>query len=106
MLACQVDNNICPILPAKKQVTKQPEKEWRGYPLRRGYWSGCSGWQHLASGQHMGKFNIEWLKTLSYNEIQSLHSDDHEGRVNWSYAIRGDGKSNYTPSYSRRFRWR
>lgn len=98
-----INNNICPLEPPKAEV----KQEWRGYPLRRGYWSGCPNWQHLTVGEHAGKFNIEWLKSLSYHQIQSLHADDHEGRVNWNYAVKGNGRSTYSPVYRRGFfRWK
>lgn len=59
------------------------------YPLRRSWWSGCGSWHHLASGQHAGKFDPTWLAQLSNAELQSLHSDDHEGRVKWANVVRG-----------------
>jgi hypothetical protein len=63
-----------------------------GYPTRRGYWTGCPNWRHLTVGEHAGKFDHAWLQSLSYAEIQSLHSDDHEGRVKWQYAVRPSRK--------------
>jgi hypothetical protein len=58
------------------------------YPLREHFWSGCPDWRHLTSGIHAGKFDSGWLKTLSWEELQSLHSDDHEGHVQWKYVVR------------------
>lgn len=53
------------------------------YPIRanRTYWSGCTSWTHMNTGEHAGKYPVEWLKALTWDELQSLHSDDHEGRV-------------------------
>lgn len=59
------------------------------YPTRRSLWSGCGSWKHLTQGEHRGKFDPTWLQGLSWNELQSLHSDDHEGRVKWQYVVRG-----------------
>jgi len=64
-----------------------------GYPIRGSYWSVGSNWRpskseviyHLLySGQHAGKFTKSYLDQLSWNELQSLHSDDHESRVKWA----------------------
>jgi len=59
-----------------------------GYPLRAACWSGCGSWQHMTKGEHAGKYSSQWLKSLTWQELQSLHSDDHEGRVKWEYVIR------------------
>lgn len=59
-----------------------------GYPLRSNWWTGCSHWTHLTVGPHAGKFNPDWLRSLSWAELQSLHSDDHEGRVHWQFVNR------------------
>jgi len=55
------------------------------YPIRGNWWSGCGSWQHLTQGEHRGKFDPAWLSRLSWAEIQSLHSDDHDHRVKWQY---------------------
>lgn len=64
-----------------------------GYPIRGNYWSVGSNWNpsrsqviyHLQyGGQHTGKFTRGYLDQLSLNELQSLHSDDHESRVKWA----------------------
>lgn len=40
---------------------------------------------HLHSApQHRGKFDLAWLRSLTIAELHSLHSDDHEGRINWA----------------------
>jgi hypothetical protein len=66
------------------------------YPLNNRRWSGCGSWQHLASGPHAGKFDPQWLAGLSWAELQSLHSDDHEGRTQWVYVVRGNGTASRT----------
>lgn len=60
----------------------------KGYPLRGSWWTGCSSWAHMTGGAHAGKFDPAWLRGLSWGELQSLHSDDHEGRVQWSRVVR------------------
>lgn len=60
----------------------------RGYPVRGGWWTGCPNWTHLTRGEHTGQFDHAWLRTLSNAELQSLHSDAHEGRVKWAYVVR------------------
>ncbi len=64
-----------------------------GYPIRGNYWSVGSNWSpsksqviyHLLyGGQHAGKFSKSYLDQLSWNELQSLHSDDHEANVKWA----------------------
>lgn len=63
----------------------------RGYPVRGSWWTGCPNWTHLTRGEHAGKFDSAWLQTLSNAEIQSLHSDAHEGRVKSAYVVRPAG---------------
>lgn len=64
----------------------------RGYPVRQGWWTQngqhLNSYAHLTTGRHAGKYDTAWLKGLTREEINSLHSDDHEGRVNWKYAVR------------------
>lgn len=64
-----------------------------GYPVRGNYWSVGSNWSpsreqveyHLLySSAHAGKFSKSYLDQLDWRELQSLHSDDHEGRVKWA----------------------
>lgn len=71
-----------------KQPVTNAIKVYSHYPVRGGWWSGCYSWQHLTQGEHYGKFDQTWLSQLSYEEVQSLHSDDHEGRVHWNYVVR------------------
>lgn len=58
------------------------------YPVRGSWWSGCRDWEHMTRGEHRGKFDKAWLRSLSWAELQSLHSDDHEGRVKWEHVVR------------------
>ena len=61
------------------------------YPVRGSWWSVEQDWnpsrakvlRHLRqSPNHNYKKFQEWdLESLSYEELQSLHSDDHEGKV-------------------------
>lgn len=59
------------------------------YPLRGNWWSVDGQWNaikavliaHLTGGEHRGKFDRDWLQSLSRAELHSLHSDDHEGRL-------------------------
>lgn len=57
------------------------------YPVRGGWWSGCPSWQHMLTGPHRGKYDPVWLSQLTNAELQSLHSDDHEGRVRQQYTV-------------------
>lgn len=73
-----------PPKPAPKIVAKPAPRS--GYPVRGSHWTypGNNRTQlihHLQSGQHAGKFSIVWLNSLSYQELLSLHDDDHEHRV-------------------------
>jgi hypothetical protein len=64
-----------------------------GYPVHAGIkWTGPDGRIGSASASHLSnhpnhanKFPADWLKTLTHAEIQSLHDDDHDGRVKWEY---------------------
>lgn len=57
-----------------------------GYPLRQKLWSGLpkdrlGAVVHLSTGDHAGVFDLKWLATLSWAELNSLHSDHHDGCV-------------------------
>lgn len=91
------DKSLSPemkVMPEPALKTPPPSKEvsfqFPSYPLRASssWWSGCSSWQHLTGSEHTGKFNRDWLRSLSWAELQSLHSDDHDGKVKWSYVMR------------------
>lgn len=85
MLTCPVCNGT------GKKASDVPEnvKVYPNYPVRNSWWTGCPSWEHLLGGQHAGKFDPEWLQGLSNAEIQSLHSDDHEGKVRWDFVVPG-----------------
>lgn len=74
-------------LPSRTQATL------KGYPIRRGWWSGCPNWQHLTRGDHAGYFDHNWLRSLSWAQLQSLHSDHHEElkyrkrKIHWAYVV-------------------
>lgn len=75
------------LFPAPKVHLLQvsPKVARTGYPIRGSWWTGCSSWTHLTQSVHTGKFPNSWLQTLTNQEVQSLHSDDHEHRVQWQY---------------------
>ncbi len=57
-----------------------------GYPLRQNLCSGLpknklDAVVHLSTGEHAGKYDLKWLARLTWDELNSLHSDDHEGCV-------------------------
>lgn len=79
-----------PVKPATLTRIVEPPKPAarQSYPTRGGHWT-VDGYSrpnrqflisHLLSGQHAGKFSRPWLDSLSYEELLSLHDDDHEGR--------------------------
>ena len=64
-----------------------------GYPTRTSWWTVGKKHPekdgmvtHLSGGPHKEKFDLAWLETLTRDELHSLHSDDHEKKVNWDYA--------------------
>jgi hypothetical protein len=68
------------------QKSKPPQSASADYPLRGSLWThpgnGKAGLiNHLMTGQHAGKFSRSYLESLDLAELESLHSDDHEGRV-------------------------
>lgn len=63
-------------------------KSSEGYPIRGSWWTVNGGYpdkgsmiRHLQEGQHRSKFDVSWLSSLSRQELHSLHSDDHEGKI-------------------------
>ncbi len=82
--------NICFADVVYHSTSKVAEKKLarKVYPLRGSWWTGCDSWQHLAVGEHTGKFDPTWLASLSNEELQSLHSDDHEKKVKWDFVVR------------------
>lgn len=66
-------------------------------------------WVHLTQGEHAGQFDSAWLQTLSFDEVQYLHSDAHDGNVREEYVVRPGARYsmparrvsyNYAPSYA------
>lgn len=57
------------------------------YPIRKSNWTHPGNTKSglvdhlLQHPNHAGKFAPEMLMGLDYNELESLHSDDHEGAV-------------------------
>lgn len=65
------------------------------YPTRSSNWSGPDGRHQLGSVQqaiahltgdwpHRGHFERSVLQNLNLDQLRALHSDDHEGRVQWN----------------------
>ncbi len=78
--------NRCP--PALTVVNRcpAPVAAKTGYPVRGNWWTHPGEIHaHLMSGEHRGKWTAEWVRSLTNAEAESLHSDDHEGRVKWDY---------------------
>lgn len=68
-------------------ASRETSDERVKYPIRGSWWSGCETWQHMDSGEHRGKFDRSWLASLSWQELQSLHSDDHDGRLKLNHVV-------------------
>ena len=85
-----VSTATAPLGPAGAGPQASRPRFWPRYPIRAAstWWSGCDGWRHLTQGDHAGLFDPNWLASLSNEEIQSLHSDHHEKRVNWDRVLR------------------
>lgn len=79
--------------PAKDKTPVQSNAARSGYPIRGSWWTGCPNWTHLTRGEHAGLFDHAWLQSLSNAELQSLHSDHHEGRTKWAYVVRPAAKA-------------
>lgn len=82
----------------------------QSYPVRGDWWTGPNGAsplgygdgvRHLQGGEHRGKFDPQWLASLNAQQLNSLHSDDHEGRVKWQYAKRPSIVSASRSTYGR-----
>jgi hypothetical protein len=57
-----------------------------GYPVHPTRWTYPGEiHSHLKSGQHSGKWPAWWIDTLTRQQAESLHDDDHEGRVKWDF---------------------
>lgn len=72
--------NVSP-KPAKRNTYPQRSQSGRT-------WTGCPDWRHLTTGEHAGQFDADWLRTLDAKQLQALHADSHEGRVQWQFVQR------------------
>lgn len=64
------------------------------YPVRpkETWWTNCPTdkpglIEHLTSGAHAGRFDKSWLQTLTIEELQSLHSDNHDFTTRWDAVV-------------------
>lgn len=88
-----VTSDMFDVFSRGKTITIQPANlepypaKSGGYPLRTTRWTGLpkdipGAVNHLATAKdHAGKFDFAWLATLSWDELDSLHADAHEGCV-------------------------
>ena len=80
----------------------QSRQTSNSYPVRTSNWSHPGNTreaiiQHLLTGaEHRGKFTRAQLERLSTSELESLHSDDHDGRVQWS-RLPASSATRYSP---------
>lgn len=77
----------------KVPVESAATKSWPRYPTspRQRPWTQSGRhitWRHLTQGEHAGKFNAAWLQSLSRTELEQLHADEHENKVQWSRVVR------------------
>ncbi len=79
--------NAPPLVFGRYQYPVRPASTW--YTGPHGRMLGREAMvAHLKSGEHAGKFDHAWLDSLTNEKLQSLHSDDHTGAVQWSYVRR------------------
>lgn len=78
-----------------EKVTTEDSDAGTKYPQRTSWWTVGKRYpnreamvKHLAIGQHEGVFDLGWLNSLTRDELHALHSDDHENKINWNYAVR------------------
>lgn len=77
-----------------------------GYPIRGNWWSVDGRWRptrtrliaHLSSSNH--GFSSSFLNGLTLEELHSLHSDDHEGRVQMAYVNPSKAKTQFVTASS------
>lgn len=67
-----------------KPVLAKPKAARTGYPVRQITWL-AGDWTHVA--WHEPRLDHNWLRSLTYSELQSLHSDCHEGTVQWNFVV-------------------
>lgn len=93
--------DMSPLKRAASLVDQAQEKAqaapaFVGYPARGGtrYWVFVGNQrysaspEHLLQGEHAGMFDEAWVRTLSQEDRDWLHSHAHAGTVNWQYAKR------------------
>jgi len=85
MVTISPDGSVAATAPSVNYVSI-PKRLTFGYPVRGNHWtypgnSRSALIYHLQTGEHAGKFSRAWLDSLSYQELLSLHDDDHEHRV-------------------------
>lgn len=85
---------IAPVAFLEESKTVESDKA-TAYPHRSSWWTVAKRYpdreamvKHLSSGQHEGTFDLDWLNSLTRDELHALHSDDHEKKINWDYAVR------------------
>lgn len=79
MVTISPDGSVASTSPVVRHAVRS------GYPVRGSHWTfpGSGRAQlihHLQTGEHRGKFSRAWLDSLTYQELLSLHDDDHEHR--------------------------
>lgn len=77
----------------KVPVESASTKTWPRYPTtpRQRPWTQGGRhitWRHLTQGEHAGKFDQAWLQSLTQLEVEQLHADEHENKVQWAYVVR------------------
>lgn len=81
------------VAPPLSVFAPKPVAAHAGYPVRGNWWThpGATNRveliEHLMQGVHRGKFSREWLNTLTMPQLESLHSDDHEGKVRYAQPV-------------------
>lgn len=88
---------------AKVKETRQPpvtaaavagDASFKGYPVKAPRWN-VDGYDNpgkvyiidhlMTAPAHVGEFKREYLESLAVKELLSLHSDDHDGKVQRAY---------------------
>lgn len=91
-----------PPTAAPRLVTVQKPKQSAQYPVHPQRWSVRGSWnpsreqvlQHLLSDpNHSGRFDRQWLSSLSREQLLSLHDDHHDGRVSARQPVRQSSSS-------------
>jgi hypothetical protein len=74
--------NILDVLETRRGYPMRAKNTWYTHP---GPSTAANMVQHLSTGQHGHKFSPLWLQSLTVAELESLHSDDHDGRLKMDY---------------------